>query len=93
MYVCMLWRVDSLPDNEVFGLEILYPVSLPFAFSILLLLKGLQFVGLFVLLLFCFRFFLFFLPYSYICMYVVDGNWLPDDEVSGLQIFASSFIM
>jgi hypothetical protein len=26
-------------------------------------------------------------------MYVVDGNWLPDDEVSGLQIFASSFIM
>ncbi len=88
MYVCMLWSVDSLPDNEVFGLEILYPVSLPFAFSILLLLEGLQFVGLFVLL--CF---FFFPPGIYICMYVVDGNWLPDDEVSGLQIFASSFIM
>jgi hypothetical protein len=91
MYVCMLWSVDSLPDNEVFGLEMLYPVSLPFAFSILRLLKGLQFVGLFVLL--CFFFFLFFLSSRYICMYVVDGNWLPDDEVSGLQIFASSFIM
>jgi hypothetical protein len=26
-------------------------------------------------------------------MYVVDGNWLPDDEVSGLQIFASSFMI
>ncbi len=63
MYVCMLWSVDSLPDNEVFGLEMLYPVSLPFAFSILRLLKGLQFVGLFVLL--CF---FFFPPGIYVCM-------------------------
>jgi hypothetical protein len=32
MNVCMLYSVDSLPDTEVFGLEILYPVLLPFAF-------------------------------------------------------------
>ncbi len=66
MYVCMLWSVDSLADNEVFGLEILYPVSLPFTFSILLLLKGLQFVGLFVL--FCYVFsFSFLQVYMYVC--------------------------
>jgi hypothetical protein len=72
MYVCMLWSVDSLPDNEVFGLEMLYPVSLPFAFSILRLLKGLQFVGLFVLLCFSFFFFPFF-SFLQVYMYVCCG--------------------
>jgi hypothetical protein len=72
MYVCMyVMECGFITRNEVFGLEILYPVSLPFAFSILLLLKGLQFVSFFVLFcyVFSFSFSLFFFPPGiYVCM-------------------------